>query len=346
MKKRKDGRFQRLFTINGKRICFYSSEDTEKKAMRDIEKQMLRYKEKEEHGKTFEEVAEEWDTHYRTVVPEITYQKSIKCAYNRILNHFSDDYVKDITPKDIDIFIKSLKYSQKTVSNHKSIINMIFSYGVVNGYIEQNPAREIKVPKGLPRNKRALPTTHELQVVSSDYKGFALLPFLMLYTGCRKSEALALTSDCIDRKNKIIKIRNHVVHMGNRPIFEPVLKSDAAKRDIILLDRLEAAIPKKFSGFLFSMNGDGKEPLTKRAYDKRWKKYCADHKINITAHQLRHGYATMLYEAGIGIKDAQELMGHADINLTRSVYTHVRDVRRGQTANQLNNFTFLPDVNS
>ena len=56
MKQRKDGRWQKVFTVNGKRICFYSSESTEKKAIRDIERQLLNYREKEEKGKTFEEV--------------------------------------------------------------------------------------------------------------------------------------------------------------------------------------------------------------------------------------------------------------------------------------------------
>ena len=136
------------------------------------------------------------------------------------------------------------------------------------------------------------------------------------------------------------KIRNHVIHDSNKPIYESVLKTNAAYRDIILTDKLAEAIPKRFQGFLFSMDGDGKQPLTKRAFDMRWEHYCEQYGINITAHQLRHGYATMLFEAGIDIKDTQELMGHSDISLTRSVYTHIRDVHRTDTANKLNSFSF------
>ena len=138
----------------------------------------------------------------------------------------------------------------------------------------------------------------------------------------------------------IISINNHVIHDGNKPIFENVLKSEAAHRNIILLDRLKSVLPKKFSGFLFSMDGDGARPLTKGAFDKRWKSYCKKYNISITAHQLRHGFATMLFEAGIDLKDAQDLMGHSDINLTRSVYTHIRDKRKAETADKLNAFIF------
>ena len=78
--------------------------------------------------------------------------------------------------------------------------------------------------------------------------------------------------------------------------------------------------------------------LTKIQYRKRWKSYCDYFGYNIGAHQLRHGFATILYEAGIADKDAQELMGHSSIQVTRDIYTHIRQSRRNNTANQLNNF--------
>lgn len=340
MKQRKDGRWQKIFTINSKRICFYSSETTEKRAVKDIERQLLNYQEKEEKGKTFEEIADKWDTEYRLSIPDITYKKSVKSAYQRILDYFCSQYIKDISARDVDIFLHSLKYGQKTVANHKCILNMIFDFAILHGYIKENPASPVKLPKGLYKTKRELPTSDELNIVSSHYIGFDLLPYFMLYTGCRKSEALAIRFENIDFTNNIISIRNHVIHDGNRPIFESVLKSEAAHRDIILLDRLKQALPKRFSGFLFSMEYDGKRPLTKGAFDKRWKSYCKQYNINITSHQLRHGYATMLFEAGIDVKDAQDLMGHSDINLTKSIYTHIRDKRKKETANILNAFTF------
>ena len=340
MKQRSDGRWQRAITVDGKRICFYSRETTEKKAIKDVERQLLAYKEKQERGAEFIEVADEWDSIYREDIPEITYNKSIKKAYERITDYFSDQAIKDVTARDVDVFLHSLKYGQKTVANHKSILNMIFDHAVLHGYVTSNPVSSVRLPKGLTKTKRELPTSRELDIVSSHWDGFALLPFFLLYTGCRKSEALAIRREDIDYKNNIIKIRNHVIHDGNRPVFEDVLKSEAAHRDIILLNRLKNVFPKHFSGFLFSMDGDGKRPLTKGAFDKRWKSYCKQYGLEITAHQLRHGFATMLFEANIDLKDAQELMGHSDINLTRSVYTHIRDKRKQQTADKLNAFFF------
>lgn len=340
MKRRKDGRWQKSIYVNGKRIYFYSSEESEKSANRDIQKQMVEYQKKSECGSTFAEIAEKWLNSYLKTIPYTTYKKSISASYNRILSYFDKEYIKQITSKDIDIFLNKLNYGYKTTANHKSIINMIFNYAALNGYIEHNPVTVIRLPKNLKRTPRELPTTEELKIVSSHWEGFDLLPYFLLFTGCRKSEALGITRENIDFQNKVINIQGHVIHDGNQPIYEHVLKSDAAKRKIIILDRLYNVLPKNFDGFLFSMEGDGKRPLSKGAFDKRWKKYCSKYRLNITAHQLRHGFATMLFEAGVDVKDAQNLMGHSDINLTHSIYTHIRETRLKETADKLNNFNF------
>ena len=44
----------------------------------------------------------------------------------------------------------------------------------------------------------------------------------------------------------------------------------------------------------------------------------------INPHMLRHTYATMLYNAGVDIMTASELLGHADIETTLKIYTELR----------------------
>lgn len=56
----------------------------------------------------------------------------------------------------------------------------------------------------------------------------------------------------------------------------------------------------------------------------------------ITAHMLRHTYASMLYDAGVDIKSAQKFLGHANIEMTLSVYTHLTKHKENEAINSLN----------
>jgi len=110
---------------------------------------------------------------------------------------------------------------------------------------------------------------------------------------------------------------------GHARIKSP--KTKKGERSVPLLDALNNALPRKLpSGYLFSADG-GKSPLTTGQFEKRYKKYQTASGVTVTPHQIRHGYATALFEAGIDPKTAQVLLGHAQLSTTMDIYTHVRD---------------------
>ncbi len=49
----------------------------------------------------------------------------------------------------------------------------------------------------------------------------------------------------------------------------------------------------------------------------------------IDIHSLRHSFASALGRAGVGLIQAQKLLGHSDPKLTAAIYTHlgVEDLR-------------------
>lgn len=57
-----------------------------------------------------------------------------------------------------------------------------------------------------------------------------------------------------------------------------------------------------------------------------------------TAHQLRHTYATMLYDAGVDIKSAQKFLGHSNIQVTLKIYTHLSEGKEQAAVDTLNRF--------
>ncbi len=132
-----------------------------------------------------------------------------------------------------------------------------------------------------------------------------------------------------------------VFYKGNMPYIKKP-KTAAGTRKIILTDNLAEKLIKGMpNAYVFTYDGNLKTLYT---YDKHWKEYLEKTGLNFTAHQLRHTFATMLFEANISEKDAQKLMGHADITTTQNIYTHIRETHFKDTAKLFNQYIENKDV--
>jgi integrase len=330
---RKDGLYMGYWhDDNGKRHAMYD---------RDPEKLLRRVEEAETKTKsapTFRSIAEEWERKHFDRIGFKT-AEAYKAPLRRLIERYGEDDVADVTPQRVYAYLLELAkrgYSRRSVQMHRDIVNMIYNNAIVDGKAQINPCASISLPRNLPSSKRTLPDDEAIRAVreKTDHP-FALFALICLYAGLRRGEALALRYEDIDRKNSVIHVTKAVEYIGNSPHIKPP-KTEAGIRDAALLAPLADALPKRGRGLIFA-NSDG-TPLTKTQYRKRWLSYCQYIGCDITAHQLRHGFATILYEAGVPDKDAQELMGHSNISVTRDIYTHIRQSRRDSTVSQLNDF--------
>lgn len=333
---RPDGLYEKGVTINGKRVRFRGRSEKE------ILQKIAAYKEKEEKGPLFTDVADQWYRHKAEDIQPTTLKRSYKPLFDRIVAHFDGRYIRDIKPMDVQQFLSTIvSYSQKSVNNHLSVVKQIFDHAVIIGIIDSSPATAVKVPKGLKKNKRDMITASQMQTIeaNTDYPVFGLLAFFLLYTGCRRGEALALQWSDIDFKNKLIHITKSAYYNSNEARFKAP-KTDAGTRQIILLDKLATKLQQceNKSGFIFTVTG-GRQALKESQTTKGWNRYVKTIGIDgVTPHMLRHTYASLLYEAGIDVKSAQDLLGHADISTTQNIYTHITKTKKEQTADKLNDY--------
>lgn len=109
---------------------------------------------------------------------------------------------------------------RKPVQTDLSVCKMICSYAVISGDIDVSPATEIRKSRGLPVKRREALTEEQEAIVkrvSAERKAhFWLFGCLLLYTGMRRGEALALTYGDIDRKAGVIHVTKKLSYATGR----------------------------------------------------------------------------------------------------------------------------------
>lgn len=286
--------------------------------------------------KQFSSVADEW---WNEKQNEIAYGsiRTYKTAKEKAVSQFGNSALEDLDAGQVDVWLKHLgqKYAYKTVSNCLSVVRMICDYAVLRHYIKINPCLSVRVPRNLRRTSRELLTDSQLAAIKGSVDNpDSLLAFLIMYTGARCGEALALQWKDIDFDAKEVHITKAVVHHGNTPIIDKT-KTYASVRTIPLLSPLEAIL-KPLAGSPDDYLLGGKQPFGKSKLNRYWERYTKSIGLCvpkdggdkweplIDRHQIRHEYATILYDAKIDLMVAQRWMGHTDIATTQKIYMHIR----------------------
>lgn len=334
MYQRPDKLYESIRVIDGKRIAFRGKTPSE------VEKKMRDYKSKLESGLTFLEVSDLWEReHLPTLAPNTL--KGYKPAIERANEQFGGKYVRETTPAEIKSFIDGFAkkgFAQKTVKTQLLILNLIFKYAVLMGQISNNPCAAVSVPKNLPRGRREIPSDDQIKRVKEYCQSsqMALLAYLILHTGCRRGEAVALRWADIDFDERTVSISRSAYQSGSKVMFK-CPKTSSGVRTVPLFDCLAEKLSPRLPTELVFSKSDG-SPLDDSAFKANWNEYKNASGVNITPHQLRHAYATVLFDAGIDPKDAQELLGHAQLSTTMDIYTHISEARRKKTYDILNKF--------
>ena len=64
----------------------------------------------------------------------------------------------------------------------------------------------------------------------------------------------------------------------------------------------------------------------------------AEQMLRLTPHCFRNTFATRCFEAGIPPKTVQTLLGHASLDMTMNLYTHVMDDKKDEALEALNEY--------
>lgn len=362
---RKDGRYQGSYVDQTGRHYVYD---------RDPERLWHKLNDpKEEKPLLFKEIAQAWQTESWEKIREGT-AASYEAHYNRAIDRLGNVPAVDIEPHDIATHLQILKtkgLSASTIKKQRVVYKLIFQYAIMHEVygktIRTNPAIYVKLPDGLPKaQKREAPEDEIVKEIRAKATTayFGMFAFFLICTGFRKGEALAVRWKDIDFDKGTISCGESISYRSSTAKTAPP-KTKSGYREVPLLPALaEVLVRPPESGdedYVF-FGDDPSKPMPKSTYDRRWRHYCIDmgfvtdepetrtstqgkvyvvhdYKPSLTAHSLRHGYATMLFEAEVDVFTAKSLMGHSDIETTMGIYTHLRSKKKMSSIDKLKEYS-------
>lgn len=244
--------------------------------------------------------------------------------------------------------------SKKTLTDYRNVALAIFELAERDRAITYNPAKYVDVPRNATKTTRFALTEEERNWITIFPHRARLAANLMMYAGLRRGELLALTVGDIEfsEKGGVIHVNKSIRFAadGNTPQLKRGGKTDTATRDVPLPEVVASYVHEQLSGRspfeVLICDKDGRY-MTESAFRRMWESYLSALNEeygqpitqekrsrfspggipmtirNITPHCLRHTYATMLHAAGVDVLTARQLLGHADIETTLSIYTHL-----------------------
>lgn len=324
--RRKDGRAMKTVIIDGKKKTFYSSETTDKKAEKDIQNQMLNYQHNLHVNKhNFLKLAEKMLKEHEQTVSYSTYQSYVHAIKH--LKQFYNTDIEDISASAVQSLLDKMalqQYSYSAIQKTKTVFGMILSYAIRHDIELLDFRRSLKIPRNIRKNKISSPDEEIIKKItnSATQIEWGMWAMCLLCTGYRRGELAAIQKKSIDFTTDTIYFQNTVEFVHNQPRLKSTAKSKSGERDMPILSILKPLLYEMVKemqpdDFIFG----GSSPLSETQINKRWKKYCKSIGYSFNMHQLRHAYAKLLYKAGVDVKTAQRLLGHADISTTMNIYT-------------------------
>ncbi len=242
-----------------------------------------------------------------------TTQATYICILEDFIKSIKADTVSDLDILVIDNFIDTLSlknYKPKTIKNKIVVIRSFIKFLYSKNLIDIRP-EAIEIPRTVEVEANFLDEEEQCALIKSarNLRDKALI-MTILSSGLRASEILNLKEDDLYRRSLIVSRgkggKPRVTFID--PLTEKSIREYHHKREVD-------------SVFVFT-NSFGK-PLSRQYLSRMISETAlrAGIKKRVSAHTLRHSFATNMLRRGARIEDVQPLMGHSNISTTR-LYMH------------------------
>ncbi|NFG22411.1 site-specific integrase [Clostridium botulinum] len=291
---------------------------------------------------------------------------------NHIKNsEISDIKIKELTSKDIQIYYNNLIKKGKSTTLVRTIHKLIspcIKYAYNNDFIIKDFTGSLIIPKETEKDKlnkksSVIPFTLEEQkefIKAIKGNKFEVLFITALNSGLREGELLSITWNDINFKDKYINVSKNLGVVtevskdgrGASKLEVQTPKTKKGKRQVSIPNFLVSTLKEykkkqvknrlklanKYTNNNLVFCDEYGNYLNRDKVTYQYKKLLKESKIKTRKfHDLRHTYATRLFELGEQARTVQELLGHSDVSVTLNTYTHVLDDMKEKAVSKLDN---------
>lgn len=253
-----------------------------------------------------------------------------KSILKQFLQYFKQKNLEYIATDDLYQYRKFLirkGKKPKYINNQVSVINNFYKYLIDENIVKGNIVTPGKFY--LKNNRKINFVLFNKTIIKDLMNEFDKLPvkfkaffYILLFTGLRISEVRGLNRNYIYLDKKYILVVASKTYDDKK--IKPFTKTKDGIRKVPILFDFLIPIIKEY----LEIN---KEPYpfekTSYTYLRELKnRICKNINLYFRVYDLRHGFASMLIDMGLNIKKVQYIMGHADIQTTLNIYSHLMDL--------------------
>jgi integrase/recombinase XerD len=268
------------------------------------------------------------------------YSRHTVAAYRNDLRQFTDHLRKRgikswqaLGRSDVLGYILDLKdreYAKSTIARKVASVKSFFHFLLTDGIVTDDPTATVDSPpigRHLPRPLSVDEVGRLLAEPAKSTTPRALrdsaLLELMYATGMRASEIIQLDVDAIDLGDGTVRCMGKGSKERILPLYRRAEHALAA-----YLDDARSHLARDDGERALFLNHRG-GALTRQGLWLIVKEYAKAAGIEAvtTPHVLRHSYATHMLDGGAGLREVQQLLGHANISSTQ-IYTKVSTRRQ------------------
>ena len=287
--------------------------------------------------------ADTWYEGHKDSISKTT-QQSYKYTLATLKEKIGDRPVNTIKAMDIEDLLRDLRREGKSdsyVAKARGMLFQIMNKAEANELIRRNPvacAEKMKANK--PMEAKEAFTAEEvkrmMEGLPRDKYGDSIR--MMLGTGIRMQELLALEPRLIEEDGSAIHIRQAVKTVSGR-VEIGVPKSRDSVRDVPVPEGLRPiVIGLRSTEDTYIFQSPKKEqPFDPKMYREKFKNYIealGDVRV-LTPHSCRHTYVSQMQALGVDLATIQSMVGHADLDMTQH-YLHVQSPVKQQAVEAFN----------